>query len=54
MEPAGTIAARPQARKPQHVRTMRRKLRLDLFELEVESGEDEALGIELPLDQLES
>ena len=43
-------ASAPQRR----LRFARRKIRLELFELEPESGEDQPLPIDLGLDQVES
>jgi hypothetical protein len=37
----------------QHARVIYRKLPLNLFELEPESGEDEDIGVDLDLDQVE-
>jgi len=37
----------------QRLKSARRKIRLELFELEPESGEDEAVPLDLGLDQLE-
>ena len=47
------IQARPKRVGEQRTRAAHRKLRLELYELEPESGKDESVHVDLNLDQLE-
>jgi hypothetical protein len=53
MEPAIPMTARLAASALRPSKPVHRKLPLELFELEPESGEDERLSIDLGLDQIE-
>jgi len=53
MQNVGRVLTHHQRLSEHRIKVAHRKLLLPLYELEPESGEDEALNVELPLDQLE-
>jgi len=53
MQNVGRVLTRQKRLSELQVKVAHRKLPLPLYELEPESGEDEGLNVELPLDQLE-
>ena len=53
MEPARPVTARIGAGSKRARKLVKRRLFLELFELEPESGEDECIPIDLGLDQVE-
>jgi len=53
MERPTRLLARPRSLDKQRTRVIYRKLPLDLYELEPESREDEDIGVDLDLDQVE-
>jgi len=56
MEPANQVAARPRVHGhvQSYTKRVHRKVTLDLYELEPESGEDERINLQLELDQIEN
>ena len=54
MEPPRPITARVSAGILRFQRRANRRLPLDLYELEPESGDDERLQVDLDLDQIEA
>lgn len=53
MEPASPIRGSLAASTLRSAKPLHRKLPLELYELEPESGEDERISVDLGLDQLE-
>lgn len=53
MEHLSRVISRHSQVDEQRTKGVRRKLPLELYELEPESGEDESLDVDLDLDQLE-
>ena len=53
MQHTSRIISRHEPMVPHGRRVVYRKLSLQLYELEPDSGEDESLHVDLPLDQLE-
>lgn len=53
MKPVSRALPRPERVGEQGTKIVHRKLPLELYELEPESGEDESLHLDLNLDQLE-
>ena len=53
MERVSRVLARPKRIGEQGTKVLRRKLSLDLYELEPDSGEEESLQLDLNLDQIE-
>ena len=53
MEHTSRLVARQAPLAKQRARIIYRKLPLDLYELEPESGEDEDVDVDLDLDQIE-
>ena len=53
MEHVDRVLARPKRVGEQRIEILRRKLPLELYELEPESGEEEDLEVDVDLDELE-